>query len=221
MRRFHSHPARQRRPRAKPAQLALWNRDDPEQQGRPDLQPTSVLLRHRSCARVLEMIRQVRLFFPELDGLSLRVGLTRSAAGLASREEPWIWVNPRKLTRHTIAHELTHLLQNQGLLPGGEKSADLHSLARHAYLADDLPYYLKLPRALRLVPVPERTELHGLLHQVARESLEQRAAGLRTYLKWFEEEMAQRWPALAATRAPAPSAAAQADLFAPLRATSS
>jgi hypothetical protein len=204
---------RRRQGRPKAAQLPLWTREDPSQCGRPDLLPTSVLLRHRSCARVLEMIRQVRFFFPELDGLSIRVGLTRSAAGLASREEPWIWVNPRKLTRHTIAPELTHLLQNRGLLPGGEKSADLHALARHSYLVDDLPYYLKSPRPLRLAYGSVAGTVHGLLHRIARESLEQRENGQRNYLRWFEDQLEKRWPALAPARTADATAPLQAGLF--------
>jgi hypothetical protein len=194
-------------------QLPLWTQEDPAQRGRPDLLPTSVLLRHRSCPRVLDLIRQVRFFFPELDGLSIRVGLTRSAAGLASRDEPWIWINPRKLTRHTIAHELTHLLQNQGFLPGGEKSADLHALARHSFLVDDLPYYLKSPRSLRLAYGSLGGPIHGLLHQIARESLLRREEGARYYLRWFEDQLEERWPTLAASAGTATAVPLQAGLF--------
>ena len=176
--------------RGKTTQLALWGGAGG---GRSDLLATSVLLRHKSCPRVLEMIRQVRLFFPELDGVTIRVGLTRTAAGLASREQPWIWVNPRKLTRHTIAHEFVHLLQNRGEVPGGEKSADLHALARHPFLVDDLPYYLKLPRSLRLAQAGARDAVFTLLSEVSREALRQKEGGLRNYLRWFENELERRW----------------------------
>ena len=113
--------------------------------GRADLRPTRALLRHASCPRVLDLVRQVRWFFPELDGKEIRVGLTRAAAGFAARNEDWIWINPYRLTRHTIAHELTHLLQNDGHVPQGEKSADLFALARHLSVVDDLPCYLVTP----------------------------------------------------------------------------
>ena len=161
--------------------------------GRADLLPTRVLLRHPSCTRVLESIRQVRAFYPELDGISLRVGLTRSAAGFASREEPWIWINPRTLVRHTIAHELTHLLQNLGHVPSGEKAADLFALARHPVLCDDVPYYLATPRSLRDAWPAATAEISSLLHRTARESVDRRTSGERRYLVWFEQTLRLRW----------------------------
>jgi hypothetical protein len=187
-------PRRVRRRRIS-EQLSLWNRPEDEARGRPDLIPTSVLRRHRSCARVLELIRQVRLFFPELDGLTLKVGLTRTAAGLAAREEPWIWVNPRKLSRHTIAHELVHLLQARDFVPSGEKSADLFALARHPHLVDDLPYYLRLPRSFRMAVAGQPESAATMLYRLACDSLVQREAGHRHYLRWFERTLEDRWSA--------------------------
>lgn len=139
------------------------------------------------------MIRQVRLFFPELDGTCLKVGLTRSAAGFASKDEPWIWVNPYRLTRHTIAHEFVHLLQWRGLVPTGEKSADLFALARSPLLADDAPWYLRTPPAIHKAPVSWKPRISALLHELATEALRRREDGLRTYLRWFESELSKRW----------------------------
>jgi len=158
-----------------------------------DLVPTSALLRHVSCPRVLNLVRQVRVFFPELDGLQIRVGLTRRAAGLAAREEPSIWINPYRLTRHTIAHELIHLLQFRGFVPLGERSADLYALARHPVLADDTPWYLKVPRSMVTASGPVAQKIPGLLHTLARDALTRREQGHRTYLQWFEEELASSW----------------------------
>ncbi len=172
-------------------QMDLWDSGTPLD-GR-DLIPTRVLQRHPSCGRVLDMIRQVRLFFPELDGTSIKVGLTRSAAGFASRDEPWIWVNPHRLTRHTIAHEFVHLLQWRGHAPAGEKSADLVALARHPMLADDAPWYLRTPPAMHKAPVSWKPRISALLHELAREALRRREKGLRTYLRWFESELSKRW----------------------------
>lgn len=212
---------RTRGTRKKPiAQLDFWApaaapaTGIPVQTGRTDLQPTTVLMRHTSCRRVLEMIRQVRTFFPELDGCTIKVGLTRSAAGLASREDLWIWLNPRRLTYHTIAHECVHLLQTRGVMPSGEKSADLYALARDLFLVDDLPYYLTLPRSLRAARAGQPAEVHRLLNQVAREALQRREDGLRTYLKWFEEEVELRWESRRRAAAPITFAAPmQAVLF--------
>ncbi len=158
-----------------------------------DLVPTRALLRDRSCPRVLDAIRQVRAFFPELDGVPIKVGLTRRAAGLAARDEAWIWINPYRMRRHTISHELIHLLQARGLIPGGEKSADLYALARHPVLVDDLPCYLRVPRSLRAAHGKQPGRLAGLFCRLAREAIERRTAGRRTYLRWFETELERAW----------------------------
>jgi hypothetical protein len=177
----------------KRAQLQLWAGNGEEPAGRPDLAPTTVLRRHPSCPRVLGQIRQVRIFFPELDGLALKVGLTRAAAGFASRDEPWIWVNPRRLSRHTIAHELVHLLQNLGHVPKGERSADLYALARHRAVVDDLPCYLRTPAGLRRAWPDRRAKIEALLHQTALDALAAKGGGETYYLRWFERELQVRW----------------------------
>src|SRR5258706_8207 len=86
--------------------------------------------------------------FPELEGVTVRVGLTkqRSVLGLASiGATPMIWIRPRRIRRFAIAHELTHLLHARGLVPGGEKTCDLYTLARSDAYADLAPFYLKAP----------------------------------------------------------------------------
>ena len=125
--------------RTPPIQTSLLPRGRGERPRGHGLVPTRALAAHRSAARLLRMVRAVRLLFPELGDASIRVGLTRAASGYASLEGRTIWVNPYRLSRHTIAHELVHLLQSRGVVPGGEKTADLHALARHETLADDLP----------------------------------------------------------------------------------
>jgi hypothetical protein len=171
-------------------QLGLWSSATPSA---PDLDPTAPLMRHPSCRRVLEATRHVRTFFPELDGLTLKVGLTKAAAGFASREEMWVWFNPYRLSLHTIAHELTHLLQNLGHVPRGEKSADLFALARHRTLVDDLPCYLSVPLSLRQQWNSQRPQIESILHRAARDAAARRNAGHRQYLCWFEAEVAARW----------------------------
>jgi len=190
--------------------LDLWS--GPAPGGRPDLLPTKALVRHASCARLLDRVRHVRAFFPELDGASLKVGLTRAAAGFASREERYIWINPHRLTLHTIAHELTHLLQNEGHVPGGEKAADLFALARHSILVDDLPCYLRSPRSLKHAWLTRRADVCRLLHRTARDAVAARASGVRTYLVWFETELEARWERERFVDA-APEAASQETLF--------
>ena len=131
--------------------------------------------------RAMRELDLVRDHFPELEGVTVRVGLTkrRSVLGLASiGETPMIWIRPRRIRRFAIAHELTHLLHARGLVPGGEKTCDLYTLARsHAYV-DVAPFYLKVPPVFHdggadcRVPPPAAQTLHAL----AREATTGRSA---------------------------------------------
>jgi hypothetical protein len=151
---------------------------------------------------VLRKVRYVRGFFSELDGLSLRVGLTRRAAGLATLEGNTLWLNPSRLALHTIAHELTHLLQGRALVPQGERSCDLFALARDPSLVDIMPYYLKLPRGLADRSGWLRAGAGRLLCELAREAIALRAQGHRRYIAWFEKEVPGRWAGAAPEMVP-------------------
>ena len=128
--------------------------------------------------------------FPELDDVTVRVGLTkrRNVLGLASLgATPMIWIRPRRIHRCAIAHELVHLLQARKLVPGGEKTCDLHTLARSAALIDVAPFYLEVParfhdgsREHRVAP-----EAAAMLHALAVEALEGRTA--RSAIHAFEK----------------------------------
>lgn len=157
--------------------------------------PTSVLARDRRSDLVLRKVRYVRGFFPELDGITLRVGLTRRAAGLAELGGRTLWLNPHRLALHTIAHELTHLLQGHGHVPGGERSCDVFAMARHASLVDVMPCYLRLPKSMADAQGWLRPGAGRLLHELAHEAVERRAAGLRRYIRWTEDTARVRWEA--------------------------
>jgi hypothetical protein len=134
----------------------------------------------------------VRDHFPELDDVTVRVGLTkrRNVLGLASLgRTPMIWIRPRRIHRCAIAHELVHLLQARRLVPGGEKTCDLHTLARSPLVIDVAPFYLKVPkrfhdgsRERRVAP-----EAAAVLHELALEALEGRTA--RSAIHWFEKQV--------------------------------
>ncbi len=175
-----------------PAQLEL------DLLSRPNATPprvvaSSVLRKHRLKNDVLRRVDYVRRFFPELDHETITVGLTRAASGMAIPGGTRIWLNPSRLSHHTIAHEFVHLLQKRDLgIPSGERSCDVFSLARHWTLNDDRPSYIRVPVTLldgkgRLPDANAR-----LVYEVACESLERRAGGLRRYLAYFEEELARR-----------------------------
>lgn len=139
-------------------------------------------------ARMLEHLEFTRKFFPELDGITIHVGLAQKRGvlgwGSLDPDKPGVWIRPRRTYLFTIAHEFTHLLQARGLVPRGERSCDLFALARSSMLVDHAPSYLRLPRALRRPKL--RPEQAQLLTDCARRALAARDAGDRQYLKTFE-----------------------------------
>ncbi len=193
------------------AQLALFNLptgrraapgeppvavSDTESAAPRDVVATGPLRNHPRGPLVLSQVRYVRRFFPELDGLVLTIGLTRSAAGFAEIEGQKLWLNPRRLALHTIAHELVHLLQGRGLVPGGERSCDLFALARDVSLVDAFPFYLKLPARLADPSgLGLRPGVAASLHQLAAAAIARRSAGERRYIAWFEHQAESIRPA--------------------------
>jgi hypothetical protein len=156
-----------------------------------ELRATGPLGKHGRGAEVLTKVRYVRRFFPELDGLALKIGLTRTAAGLAELEGDRLWLNPNRLSLHTIAHELTHLLQGRGLVPHGERSCDLFALAREVTLVDAMPAYLRVPGVLGDQRGWLKPGVAPALHRIAVEAADRRARGERRYLRWFEDAAAK------------------------------
>ncbi len=182
-----------KRRRRRPAPLEQLAMDlGPE---RPRWRLSRLVERSPHRARVLERIEYVRRFYPELDGLSIRVGFAQKPGvlgwGSLDPERPGIWVRPRRLHLFTVAHELMHLLQARELVPRGERACDLFALARSPLLIDTAPSYLKLPRSLRR-PTLTESQSHALC-LLAREALAAREAGDRRYLLRFETAAAERF----------------------------
>ena len=149
-------------------------------------------------ARICERIDFVRRFFPELDGITVRVGmaLKRGVLGWGSLdpERPGVWVRPRRLEYFTIAHEFTHLLQARGVVPHGERACDLWALARSPLLVDSPPGYLRLPRAIARKRQVSPADA-ALLTERARVAIAAREKGDRRYLARFEREVARMFGA--------------------------
>lgn len=150
---------------------------------------TRALRTHRLCNYVIERVRYVRRFFPELGNLPIRVGLTRAASGMAVPGGNEIWLNPNLLSYHTITHEFVHLLQGKYGIPSGERSCDLFSLARHWTLNDRAPYYVHIPKESldgqgKVKPLWAR-----LLYDTAVEAVALRLAGKRDYIAYFEKKL--------------------------------
>lgn len=149
----------------------------------------------RHAARIRERLDYVRGFFPELDGITVRVGIARKPGvlgwGSLDPDQPGVWVRPRRLDHFTIAHEFTHLLQARGLVPRGERACDLWALARSPLVVDHPPSYLRLPAWLRHQRRLD-TGQATLLSTLAREAIDARVAGDRRYLQRFEREATRR-----------------------------
>jgi hypothetical protein len=179
-----------RMPSCRPNQLELVLPALPARVEGGGVDVTRALQLHRSCNRTLEKVRYVLRYFPEFGSKRIKVGLTRSASGMAVPGGREIWLNPFRVAYHTIAHELIHLLQRTGgLIPLGERSCDIFSLARHWTLNDVPPGYVKIPASLigpdgKLPPASARA-----VYDAASEALVLRQNGLRRYIAWFEKRL--------------------------------
>ncbi len=163
---------------------------------RPPWSFSRLVLRSPHYQRIRKRLEFVRQFFPEMETLTIRVGLVRRRGilgwGSLDPDQPGVWVRPRRLEHFTIAHEFTHLLQARGLVPRGERACDLWALARSPLLVDHPPGYLRLPAALRRLRRLDHAQA-TLLHRLARRALDARQRGDRRYIRRFEREIVARW----------------------------
>ena len=136
-----------------------------------------------------DTILDIYSLFPELQDHEVTCGLIRKGSHLLGTARGWaipkqIALQPN-VGRMTIAHELTHLLQGNGV-PYGEKVCDIWALARlpHSML-DERPYYLvrhwQLERWLR-----NRRQVKSLCEQ----AIEVRKTN-RKYIKWLSCQLRQ------------------------------
>ncbi len=159
--------------------------------GAPGFVLTKPLARHRSCRTLIEKLQYVRRFFPELREKSIKVGITRSASGLAVPGGIEVWFNPFQLAYHTIAHEFIHVLQGSNGIPSGERSCDVYSMARHWTLNDSPPTYVRIPKSFHDT-TGRIDEAHArILFAVASSAVTHRRSGLRNYIAFFENELAR------------------------------
>ena len=163
---------------------------------RPSWKFSRLVLRSPHFARIRERLEYVRSFFPEIEALTIGVGLAlkRGVLGWGSLDPdaPGVWVRPRRIDCFTVAHEFTHLLQARGLVPRGERACDLWALARSPLLVDQAPGYLRVPAPLRRLRRLAARDA-ALLHIAACRAIEARGHGERRYLLRFEREVAETW----------------------------
>ena len=163
-------------------------------------------MKQRMTRRTLEMVQRSLGYFPELKDTVITIGYTRKHLGSATvvyRKHDVhrliIRLRVRKVTYHTIGHELTHLVQglaygdrcgrrsaDPGHIPTGETQCDIWTLARHALFLDDPPTYIKMPRVMR-EHWPDYAER---VRELCIAAIDKRHTQ-RQYIRWLEEEIRQ------------------------------
>ena len=150
---------------------------------------TSRFLAKKGQARFLQRLERARSFFPELDGHTVKVGTTINVPGKADSKSKAIYFRSRNVSNYVLGHELTHLLQEMGEVPKGERSCDIFALARRVEFCDEAPNYLKIPRGLQDGNGFIKKEFRDLVHDTARTAINMRKSGNRRYISWFERTL--------------------------------
>ncbi|MDZ7268893.1 MAG: hypothetical protein ONB48_14255 [candidate division KSB1 bacterium] len=159
-------------------------------------------MQKRLSRRLVQMLHHALHHFPELQGQTITVGYTRVHLGAAIREQNLIRLRARKVSYNTIGHELTHLVQGQNGIPGGEKQCDIWTLARSPLFCDEAPAYLRLPAVVR----QHWPAFAPAVRALCLRALEIRKTH-RQYIRWLEQELH------ALSRCRAASATGQLSLF--------
>jgi len=162
------------------------------------------LIKKRLTLRAQIMLERSLLYFPELHGKTITVGLTRKHLGSASISYRGgtisrlvIRLKVRQVTYQTIGHELTHLVQglsrgdrrtqpapDKAPIPSGEKQCDIWTLARHKLFCDDAPTYLRMPRVIRERWLEYAEAVRGLCVAAV-----EKRRNYRFYIRWLESEI--------------------------------
>lgn len=163
-------------------------------------------MKQRMTRRTLEMVQRALGYFPELKDAAITIGYTRKHLGSATviyrKHELYrliIRLRVRKVTYHTIGHELTHLVQGLGYgercgarsansdrIPTGETQCDIWTLARDQLFLDDPPTYIKMPRIMR-ERWPDYAES---VRELCITAIAKRHTQ-RQYIRWLEQEIRQ------------------------------
>ena len=161
-------------------------------------------MKQRVTRRILEMVQRSLGYFPELKDATITIGYTRKHLGSATviyrKGELYrliVRLKVRKVTYHTIGHELTHLVQGLAYgerfgarsadpdrIPTGETQCDIWTLARDPLFLDDPPTYIKMPRMMRERWPDYAESVRDLcIAAIAKRHTE------RHYIRWLEQEI--------------------------------
>ncbi len=142
-------------------------------------------------SRFLKRLDEARSFFPELEGETVKVGITINVDGKADLKAKAVYFRSRNVSFYVMGHELTHLLQEMGKVPKGERSCDIFTMARRVKFCDEAPSYVKVPKRLLDEKGLIRKEYRGLVHETAKTALEMRKLGKKKYITWFEKNLVE------------------------------
>ena len=127
-------------------------------------------------------------YFTGLIDEKVRVSYTSSNVwGKADIESNTILL--KRITRHTIAHELMHLAQynQRNGIPQGERACDVYTCALGPDVIDNV-FYILTHRA------PAE-----IIHESCREAIGKRREGMRNYIQYAENRMRESMRARSAS----------------------
>lgn len=107
----------------------------------------------------------------------VKVGRTTSRfLGIAMHSSNYILL--RKITPHTVAHELMHIAQHnaKNLIPSGEVACDIYTNSLAEELCDHSSY-LRTNGAAQ-----------GEIHRICAEAVSKRRSGYRNYISWTKKQ---------------------------------
>lgn len=139
----------------------------------------------------LRRLNKARNYFPELEGEKIKVGITVNVDGKADPKGKAIYFKSRNVSFYVMGHELSHLLQEMGEIPKGERSCDIFTLARSVEFCDEAPSYVKVPKRLLDEEGFVRKEYQGLVHETAKTALTMKSYGIKRYILWFEKTLVE------------------------------
>lgn len=150
---------------------------------------TRYFAKKKGQSRFLMRLDEARSYFPELDGITVKVGITINADGKADLEAKAVFFRSRNVSYYVMGHELTHLLQEIQELPKSERSCDIFTMARTVLFCDESPNYVKVPKGMMDENSFILEHYRGFVHRTAKSSAALRRAGKKFYISWFERTL--------------------------------
>jgi hypothetical protein len=150
---------------------------------------TRKFAKKKGQTKFLKRLNEARSYFPELDGHSVKVGITINADGKADLIGKGVYFRSRNVSFYVMGHELTHLLQQMEGLPKSERSCDIFTMARGVIFCDESPNYVKVPKRMIDEKGFIRNDFREFIHGTARIAVNLKNSGERRYIQWFERTL--------------------------------